>query len=188
MLFFLAAAAFADPTSFADPAVSRMVSLYDEVCLKAFPDDKAVAQLLTAKGATELTPEQVRVTLRDDPGRAWLLPDGERQVQVTLELPPYHACSVRRTTAGGFGDLGAYRAVVGAYKTTRPGFVPVADQNFDRDGIHIHAGGELRPLPDGSHETLYLFDQRVIDPERRARGETAVDIRFLHQIIAPGAH
>jgi hypothetical protein len=74
--------------------MTRMAALYDEVCLKAFPDDAAVDRLMAEKGAAPLTPEQAQITLRGDPGRGWLLKDGERNIQIMLELPPFHACSV----------------------------------------------------------------------------------------------
>lgn len=32
-----------------DPAMTRMVALYDEICLQAFPDDGAVDRLMEAK-------------------------------------------------------------------------------------------------------------------------------------------
>lgn len=190
MLWLIAtlAAAASEPAPAPDPMVERLVALYDEICLKAFPDDQAVDSLMAAKGATALTPEQVRVTLKDDPGRGWLLKDGNRTIQVMLELPPYHACSVRRTTPQGFGDLTAYRAVTDAFKQTRPGFAPAGPVDQDMGAIHIHALGEARTMPGGKTETLYLFDQHVTDPARRARGETAVNIRFVHQIIDAGAH
>ena len=182
-----ASAAVGQPQGAPDPAVERLVALYDEVCLKAFPDNAAVDTLMAAKGARALTAEEVRVTFRDDPGRGWLLEDGDRPVQIMLELPPYHACSVRRTTAQGFGDLSAYRAVADAYKHGRPGFEAIEEQRTEMAGLDIRAWGEIRPMPDGGAETLYLFDQRVIDPARRAAGETAVSIRFVHQIMSPGA-
>lgn len=180
-----ASAAVGQSQDAADPAVERLVTLYDEVCLKTFPDDAAVDALMAAKGATALTPEEVRVTFRNDPGRGWLLEDGDRTIQIMLELPPYHACSVRRMTSQGFGDLTAYRAVAEAYKATRPGFAPIEPMETDMDGLHIRATGEIRSLPDGHSETLYLFDQQVIDPARRAAGETTVNIRFVHQIVSP---
>ena len=181
-------AAAVPQAALADPTVERMVSLYDEICLKAFPDDAAVDALMASKGARALTPEEVRVTFRNDPGRGWLLADGDRNIQVMLELPPYHACSVRRSTADGFGDLSAYRTVTAAFKATRPGFEAVEEQQADLDGRHIHMAGEARDLPNGGTETLYLFDQEFLDPARDGATETPVDIRFVHQIVSPDAH
>jgi hypothetical protein len=185
----LAAAAAVTPAGAqdADPAVTRLVALYDEICLRTFPDDAAVDALMEAKRATPLTPEEVRVTFHNDPGRGWLLQDNGHNIQVMLELPPYHACSVRRWTAAGFGDLTAYADVTEAFKATRPGFAAVDEQQADFDGYHIHMSGELRELADGGAETLYLFDQEYLDPARAAETEVPFNIRFVHQIVSPGA-
>ena len=79
----------------ADGMVRRITALYDEACLQAFPNDDQIDALMARKGATPLTPDEVKVTLRDDPGRGWRLKDGERNVLIFLETPPFHACSVR---------------------------------------------------------------------------------------------
>ena len=49
--------------------LARAVDLYEAACLKTFPDDAAIDALMTQRGAKPLTAEQVKVTLRDDPGR-----------------------------------------------------------------------------------------------------------------------
>jgi len=169
-----------------DPAMTRMVALYDEVCLQAFPDDGAVDRLMEAKGAVSLSPEEVRVTFQGDPGRGWLLKEGERHIQIMLELPPFHACSVRRTLSPGFGIF-EYRTAADAFKATRQGFVPVQEEVTESRGIRIRAQGEHRQLPDGRTEALLIIDQQVSDPARRARGEVGVDIRFVHQIVDASA-
>jgi hypothetical protein len=46
---------------------------------------------------------------------------------------------------------------------------------------------EQRDFPDGGAETLMLVEQRVVDPARRANGETRVSVRFVHQIVSPNA-
>jgi hypothetical protein len=159
-----------------------MAALYDEVCLKTFPIDAAVDAIMASKGATPLTPEEVRVTLVDDPGRGWLLDDGDRKIQVTLELPPFHACSVRAMVSSGPQDMEAYKKVSQAFEDEHRGFRPAAPYDKDIAGLHIHAVGEQRDLPGNSTESLLVFDQRVTDPQRRAAGETAVSLRFVHQI------
>jgi hypothetical protein len=55
----LALAATASPDQ--DQGLSQMTVLYEQVCLKAFPDDKAVEALMGKQNAKELTPDEVRV-------------------------------------------------------------------------------------------------------------------------------
>lgn len=179
----IAAAAGHSP---ADPVVARMAALYQEVCLTAFPYDDQVDALMAAKGARPLTPDQVKVTLRDDPGRGWETPDADGQSTfVFLELPPYHACSVRHMTENGLGEPSAYQAIVSRFKESRPGFAPAAPMDQVVGGLHIQATIEQRPLPGGSAEALMVFEQRIADPKRVAAGETRVSLRFVHQIATP---
>ena len=162
--------------------IGRMVALYDEVCLKTFPSDTEVDALMARKGAKPLTVDEVKVTLGSDPGRGWLIKDGERDIQVYLELPPYHACTVRRMTPAGMEDDSAYRQVVEPYKATHAGFAPGGGMDTDMGELHVHAVTEARTLPDGSSDSLMVFDQRIKDPARRAKNESAVSLRFVHQL------
>lgn len=188
-LLVVALAAAASAAQPADRArLERMVALYDQLCLETFPNDAAVDALMAAKGATPLTPEEVRVTFNDDPGRGWLLDDDGLQIQIMLELPPYHACSVRWMTEDGFGDLRAYKSVADDFKAIGPAFGEPEPQQVDVAGFHVSAVTESRPLPDGSTEVLLMIEQRVADPARRENGETRVSVRFVHQIVSPDAH
>jgi hypothetical protein len=173
------AAADPGPTTIAD-----MVALYDAACLRAFPDDAALDRLMTARKATALTPEQVRVTLHDDPGRGWVVRGKGKPVMVMLELPPFHACSVRALVGEGPHDLSALRTVTDAYKRTHPGFTAEPVFEGERGGIRIRAENETRRLPDGGAEALMVIDQRVTDPARLGPGQTAAPLRFVHQIRA----
>lgn len=178
LLALVAAAASPD----AGQRLSRMTALYEEVCLKAFPDDKAVEALMMKQNARELTPEEVKVTMGDDPARGWsLVQDGG--LTVWLEFPPFHACSVR-WNAAEIGDLSGYRAIAKSYEGIRGGFHPMDPVNTDHGYIHAHATGEERILPDGS-ESLFIIDQHISDAKRRAAGETGVVVRFVHQIAKP---
>jgi hypothetical protein len=183
MLFWIALSAPSAQVG-TDQRNSLMANLYEEVCLKAFPDDKALYALMAAKGAQPLKPEVVKVTLRDDPGRAWELPD--KSATVWLELPPYHACSVRWSSPQ-FGDLSQYRAVADRYEQALQGFSAIDPFETDAGPIHIHAVGEQRPLKDGGTESLFIFDQQISDQKRRLAGETGYVLRFVHQFALPGA-
>jgi hypothetical protein len=179
MLLGLAAATAVD----AGQRLSQMTALYEQVCLKAFPDDKAVAALMAKRGARELTRDEVKVTMRDDPARGWdIAQDGS--ASVWLEFPPFHSCSVR-WNAPDIGELHEYRAIADAYERARGGFHPIDPLEGDQGDIHIHAVGEQRVLPDRTAESLFVFDQHISDPKRRAAGETGVVLRFVHQFAPP---
>ena len=160
--------------------LAAMTKLYEEVCLKAFPDDGAVAAEMLRRGAKPLDAEQVKVTLGKDPGVGWTLPLGSEAALVFVELPPYHACSVRWPMPGEY-KLTDYHAVEDAYRKANPGFKPIKPMEADMAGLHIHGVGVARKLPDGM-ETLLVVDQRVTDPTRRANGETGVMLRFVRQV------
>lgn len=169
----------ASPSTYATEQLSKMAALFDEVCLKTFPDDSAVEALMMKRHARELTPDQVKVTMRDDPARAWyVVPDGS--VSVWIEFPPYHACSVR-WNAREIGDMSAYRAIADRYEREKGEFHPVDPFDADQGDIHIHAIGEQRIRADGTPESLFFFDQHISNPSRRAAGETGVVLRFVHQ-------
>jgi hypothetical protein len=168
----------------ADQRLARMTALYDQVCLRTFPDDKAVAALMAARNARELSPDDVKLTMVDDPARGWDLNDGG--ATLWIEFPPYHACSVRWNTSQ-IGDLSAYRAIADKYERAAGGYLPIQPLDGDQGDIHIHAIGEQRPLPDKRYESLFIFDQHITDPKRRAAGETGIVLRFVHQFAPPEA-
>ena len=167
------------------PTVAAMVSLYDEVCLRTFPDDAAVDRAMAKHKAIALTPEQVKVTLHDDPGRGWVVKGKGQPVMVMLELPPFHACSVRALAGDGPHDLTALKTVTEAYKRTHPGFTAEPVFEGERGGIRIRAENEVRRLPDGTADSLMVIDQRVTDPAQLGPGQTAAPLRFVHQLKAP---
>ena len=123
LVFMMLALDAGNSVSEADQRLSAMTSLYDQVCLKAFPDDKAVETLMKAQDARELTPQEVRVTMRADPARGWQLKGSDATVWV--EFPPFHACTVRWNTPQ-VGDLSGYRQAAEVYERTRGGFRPAA--------------------------------------------------------------
>lgn len=164
------------------PDLAGMIALYDELCLRTFPIDEQLDALMARKGAKAMTPEQVKVTLRDDPGRGWFLKDASRTYSIVLELPPYHACSVRAGIGSGTPDLSGYRSVAAAFATDHKGFTAQKPVDADAGDIHIHAESDFRALPGGTGEHLMVIAQTVINPARRAKGETGTELRFVHQI------
>ena len=182
-----AATATTQPPPAPAARLDRMTALYDEICLRTFPDDAAVDAALRKRGATPLTADEVRVTLRDDPGRGWRLAGEDSGALVFVEMPPYHACSVRWPMPDMPTSFDAYRAAADAYMKTRPGFAATPPYDNDMGDIRVHIDSEQRQMEDGSFDTLMVVDQRVKDPKRRAAGETGIMLRLVHQFAAPDA-
>ncbi|HEX4739609.1 MAG TPA: hypothetical protein VH331_18835 [Allosphingosinicella sp.] len=176
-------ALLADANGVVGQRMSRMTALYEQVCLKAFPDDKAVEALMSAQHARPLTAEEVKITMRDDPAEGWALTE-DGNPSVWIELPPFHACSVRWNMPE-LGNLGQYQAVAAKYEAGLGGFHPIDPLDADDGAIHIHAVGERRALSGGAAETLFIIDQHITDPQRRAAGETGYVLRFVHQFAPP---
>ncbi len=166
----------------ADQLLARNAALYDEICLRAFPDDQAMEKAAKAHGAVPMAAEDVKVTLGDDPGRAWSLPDGN--TTVWLELPPFHACSIRWNSTA-MGDFSPYREIADRYETRTGGFSALDPYDDDVGDIHVHAIGEQKRLADNRRESLFIFDQQITNAARRAAGETGYVIRFVHQYANP---
>lgn len=171
-----------------DPVAQRdeLIALYDEICLRAFPDDNAAAAAAARHDATPLSQRDVHRFLRDDPGIGWQLRGRTGRFDVTIEQsPPYHACAVRTMTADGFADLGPYQALASAFERGR-GFERIPTQDIDADGFHVTGGGERLTGPGENAESLLVMLTRAPDAAR-ARGETSIEVRFAHQYVGDPA-
>jgi hypothetical protein len=167
-----------------DPVAQRdeLIALYDEICLRAFPDEAEAGRAAARHDATPLSPADVRRFLHDDPGFGWQLRGRTGRFDVTIEQsPPYHACAVRTMTANGFADLSPYQALAARYERAG-GFVRITPMNRTIQNLHIIGGGEQRPGPGGSSEALLVAITSASD-EYRARGDTAIEVRFAHQYV-----
>lgn len=167
-----------------DPVAQRdeMIALYDEICLRAFPDDEAAGRAAAAHGGTAMSEAQVRRLLHDDPGIGWRVNGRTGLFEVTIERsPPYHACAVRTMTQNGFADLGPYQALADSYEQGR-GFVRISPMDRDVEELHIAGGGEQRAGPGGTGESLLVI-MTSGSQALRARGLTAIEVRFAHQYV-----
>jgi hypothetical protein len=79
------------------------------------------------------------------------------------------------------GDLGEYRSIADRYERATGSFSSLDPYNAEYGDIHVHAVGEQKKLPDGTTESLFVYDQHITDPARRAAGETGYSLRFVHQ-------
>jgi hypothetical protein len=192
----MAAGALAGPASAAqyealtnppDPVAQRdeLIALYDEICLRAFPDDAAATRVAARHNPRPLSAEEVHRFLHDDPGFGWAISGRTGRFDVTIEQsPPYHTCAIRTMTAAGFADLGPYQILAQEYERGR-NFQRITPMDRDIPGnIHVTGGGERLDAPDGvSSESLLVAITRASDA-LRARGSTAIEVRFAHQYVA----
>lgn len=167
-----------------DPVAQRdeLIALYDEICLRAFPDDSAAGAAAARHDATPLSQSDVRRFLHEDPGFGWQLRGRTGRFDVTIERsPPYHACAVRTMTANGFADLGPYQALATAYERGR-GFERINPVDANVGDLHVIGGGERLIGPGETSESLLVAITSASN-EGRARGDTAIEVRFAHQYV-----
>jgi hypothetical protein len=170
------------PVPAPDPAaqLAEMVALFDEICLKAFPDDAAAAKAVAARQGTAMSAEDVRAYLHDDPGTGWHVVGRAAPFEITIEAPPFHACGIRTTAVAPFADMAPYKRLADAFEASvhpdKVGPMHGTIGNIDTSG-----GGEAWHRPDGRNEALFVFISTPI-AEIRAKGQDAVEVRLVHQI------
>ena len=176
-----AAAQYETPVNPPDPAVqlAEMVEIYDSICLRAFPDDAAVARAMAGRGATAMTGAEVSIYLHDDPGRGWNLTGRTGTFHLTVEAPPFHACGLRATTVAGFPDMAPYRALADRFEAGG-GYRSFGPQSMDVGNVHTTGAGEQRERQ-GRAESLMVFLTTPTD-KTRDPAHSAVEVRFVHQI------
>jgi hypothetical protein len=179
-----AAAQYETPVNPPAPAaqLAEMIELYDNICLRAFPDDAAAVSAAQARGATAMSEAQIRGILRDDPGRGWNIAGRTARFQLTIEAPPFHACGVRTMTAVAFPDMAPYRALADRFEAGR-GYRSFGPQSMEVEDIHSTAAGE-RHEGQGRTESLMVFLNTPSDKVRDA-AHSAIEVRFVHQIYTP---
>lgn len=164
--------------------LAEMVELYDTICLKTFPDDKAVGEKLLARGATPMTDAMVKVHLHADPGMGWVLQGKTALFRITIELPAYHACAVRTVIRADFDDMVPYRKIIEEHEQSWPSVTRIREMSRVDGPVHSIIGGEAARLPDGNTESLIVASDRIEDPTLR-KNNPGIDLRFVRQIIAP---
>jgi hypothetical protein len=179
-----AAAQYETPVNPPAPAaqLAEMIEIYDGICLRAFPDDQAVARAMAARGATAMADAEVRIYLHGDPGRGWNLTGRTARIQVTIELPPYHACGIRTMTAAGFPDMAPYRSLADRFERGG-GFRSFGPQSMEVGNVQTTGAGERRVTRGGTESLMVLLST----PSNKSRNaaQSAVEVRFVHQFGPP---
>jgi hypothetical protein len=96
-------------------AATNMASIYQHICLDAFPDPKPTGAALADAHAIRMPPNETATLLRGGPGSGWRLSTATADYTVTIEAPPYSTCSVRRMTRTGLPTALPYISALQAY-------------------------------------------------------------------------
>lgn len=175
------------PTAAAAGPLRGLISTFDSVCNRVFPDDERIASVMARIPTMKpLTPEQLRVYLKNDPGRGWIADDGTSSIVITVESPPVHACAVRMPQTSGAIDEAMWRSVIEAAEARAGGgFTRMPPRSFVVGDVRSTVIGDQKQNPDGSAEAFYLFRTTPTDPAK-ARGY-GVELRLVHQIVPASA-
>ena len=111
----------ATPASADDPAVVQLLGMFAAICLERFPDDAAV-QKFAADQKLEVMPEpRLRHMLGTDPGMGWLQTTPRGQYVLTIELPPYHTCAIRKADTTPPDFLGPFGQLLNGWAASQAG-------------------------------------------------------------------
>jgi hypothetical protein len=111
----------ATPVRPAEPAWAEMIDMFAGVCLGKFPDDAAVRQFAVEKRLAAMPDDAVRQLLGTDPGQGWFQDTARGRYLLTLEMPPYHACAIRRTDSAAPDFIAPLSLLLGTWAATQSG-------------------------------------------------------------------
>jgi hypothetical protein len=111
----------ATPVRAAEPDAVELVDMFAEVCLRRFPDDTAVRQFATEKRLDVMPAERLHQLLGTDPGEGWLQNTARGQYVLTVEMPPYHTCAIRKADSKPPDFLVPLSLFLGMWAATLPG-------------------------------------------------------------------
>jgi hypothetical protein len=175
-------------------AAAEMATLYQHICLQAFPSDDAAQAVLQPLGAMPLEPSRVADLLHADPGQGWQLSTPVAHYAVTIEAPPFHTCAIRRMTRFGLPTAQPYIAALRDYAAGH-GLVmarPAIQHSQTKSGADEQLIGTPLFTPGNrlpSETSIYVSTNThghfnpTVTPE--AAGGVGVEIRMAHQILPP---
>ena len=111
----------ATPVRAVEPAAAELIDMFAGVCLGKFPDDAAVQQFAAEQRLGVMSDEIVRQLLGTDPGQGWFQDTARGRYLLTIEMPPYHACAIRKSDSAAPDFLAAFSLLLAAWAGTQSG-------------------------------------------------------------------
>jgi hypothetical protein len=110
----------AAPACAAAPAAVELVEIFARVCLEKFPDDTAVRQFAAEKQLAVMPDDRLHRLLGTDPGEGWIHNTARGQYLLTVEMPPYHTCAIRKGDSAAPDFLANFSEVLAAWAAKQP--------------------------------------------------------------------
>jgi hypothetical protein len=104
----------AAPARAAAPAAVELVEIFAQACLEKFPDDTAVRQFAAEKQLAVMPDDRLHRLLGTDPGEGWIHNTARGQYLLTIEMPPYHTCAIRKGDSAAPDFLASLSEVLAA--------------------------------------------------------------------------
>jgi hypothetical protein len=111
----------ATPVCAVEPAAVELIDMFAAVCLGKFPDDAAVRQFAAEKQLAVMPDDIVRKLLGTDPGQGWFEDTARGRYVLTIEMPPYHTCAIRKADSAAPDFLTAFSLLLGIWAGTQSG-------------------------------------------------------------------
>ena len=111
----------ATPVRAVEPAAAELIDMFAGVCLGKFPDDAAVRQFASEKRLAVMPDDIVRKLLGTNPGQGWIQNTARGRYFLTIEMPPYHTCAIRKADSAAPDFLAAFSLQLAAWTATQSG-------------------------------------------------------------------
>ena len=105
----------------ADQVVDELVNIFAEACLTRFPDETAIRHYAGENRLAIMPDEQLHRLLGTDPGEGWIQSTARGQYLLTIEMPPYHTCAIRKTIAQQTVFLPVFSQTLAAWAAKQTG-------------------------------------------------------------------
>jgi hypothetical protein len=159
------------------PLAQDLLELFRDICVKQYPNEKAVIALVEKAGGRELPESTVRGALRGDKGRGWIVEAGGDAFLVTLKPAPDRHCAVRATADKPFAPSdwrSLLRAMAQAQKETLSGDIDYDHPQPDGGMAHVFSN-LLTAVP---MENLMMVVQ-----EFRVKGKKIYETRLMRRLM-----
>ncbi|MBV8427555.1 MAG: hypothetical protein JOZ88_09975 [Hyphomicrobiales bacterium] len=104
-----------------DAATEELMHVFNDICLRKFPDDAKIAIDAEERHFTPLSRDMVAKMLGKDPGVGWIQKGGFGDYVITIEQPPFHTCAIRKQFAQSPDIHERFAGTLETWRTSRPG-------------------------------------------------------------------